>query len=317
MKSEERPHSGWGVILAGGTGQRLASVARKPCGEHVPKQFFDFGHGHTLLDATRRRLAPVVAPDRTAVVVLQEHERFWRPALADHLERNVVVQPRARGTGLGVLLPLAHLAAQDRDAVIVLLPSDHVFDNDTQFHDCVRDAQLAAHLDPRSVILLGVEPTHAESEYGWIVPGRSLGGVSEVAAFVEKPPRAHASELMEDGGLWNSSIVVAHVGALLSLFARVVPKWVEILLHAAEYDDRAMVDAAYEAVDNLDFSHHVLQAAPENLRVQRMPACGWSDVGSPERLASAGWLPTAKAGKGRRARGIVQPARVSGQQRRA
>jgi mannose-1-phosphate guanylyltransferase len=141
------------------------------------------------------------------------------------------------------------------------------------------------------VALLGVDPESADEELGYIVPGRPCSaGIRHVARFVEKPSASTAQSLIAEGALWNVFILTARARALLELIDRSCPGIVAELRHALAqvHDGASAVDrlaAIYERLPELDFSRHVAQPAASSLRVIRAPQCGWSDLGTPKRVA--------------------------------
>src|SRR5689334_21349053 len=115
----------WGVVLAAGKGTRLGSVTRALCGRELPKQFVALTTERTLLQDTVERIAPLIPPERTVVVVSERYAEIARAQLALYPGIEIVVQPSDRGTGPGVMLGLAHVLARDPEADVAVFPSDH------------------------------------------------------------------------------------------------------------------------------------------------------------------------------------------------
>ena len=285
----------WTVVLAAGDGKRLRSVTTRADGTPVPKQFCTFGGRKTLLGATLDRARLISSDQRIVPVVAEAHRPWWTQELADIPGRNVVVQPKNRGTASGILLPLLRVLSLDATATVAILPSDHQVDSDLVLLSSIRDASCCAREEPTSVFLLGIAPEAPDTSYGWIVPTRRSRGVARgVMAFVEKPARSEAVELMRDGASWSSFIMVGTVGAFLHLFATATPALLRAFLDAASRpladDAGEPQDALRELYDRLtpcDFSRDVLQSerTREALRVVPVPHCGWSDLGTPARVA--------------------------------
>lgn len=280
----------WGIVLAAGEGRRLHSLTTDPSGMVIPKQYCSLDGGPSLLRSTLDRAAGFTHPDRVVVVVSADHRCWWDTETRHLPTTNVVVQPCNRGTACGVLLPLYQVALRDDAALVAVLPSDHYVRDEVILLRALRSAVDAVRKERSSVVLLGVEPDGPEVEYGWVSPaiGRE-GGVSRVVVFVEKPDRVFAEQLFTRGALWNSFIFVATAGTLIGLFDRVMPD-VTRTFASALVDDRSSRSPAdlvrlYDHLPDLDFSRDVLQRAPGPLRVVPVPPCGWTDLGSPERVA--------------------------------
>lgn len=279
----------WVVVLAAGDGKRVLSLTRDGQGMSIPKQFWRFDGKRSLLQATLERARGLAAATRIVPVVAAHHRTWWEKQLRQVPRENVVVQPQNRGTAAGILLPLLHVYRSDPEARIVVLPSDHAVGNEEVLTGALKKALQEASHDPQQLILLGITPDHADSEYGWILPREGGNGARPVAAFIEKPDRSTAEILLASGGLWNSFMFCTRARTLLHLFSEAVPEllWMFLEELADPSDDPARsLRGLYELLPVRDFSRHVLQEEASRLRVLSVPPCGWLDVGTPERLRS-------------------------------
>jgi len=294
----------WAIVLAGGEGSRLAETTQRMYGSRLPKQFLSFGQARTFLQTTIDRLDGLVPPHRTVVVVAACHETLAREQLAQYTGIEIVAQPRNVGTGPGVLLPLLHVLARDRHADVALVPSDHDFRVPAKMRRALLVARRAARAGV-NMVLIGARAECAASDLGWIVPKPAplRKAVASIETFVEKPGPDTALRLLERGALWNTMLCVARGQALWQLGRQHLPAQVALLEeyarnlgsgHAAE-----CLREVYERLTPADFSRDLV-AASKGLRVTAMEGAGWSDCGTPERLAAAlgervGTLPAASA----------------------
>jgi mannose-1-phosphate guanylyltransferase len=277
----------WAIVLGAGDGTRLSALTTLR-GVAVPKQYCQLNGGPSLLELAVRRAGRVVPADRVAVVVARAHRAWWEKDLAALPPDNVVVQPANRGTAAGVLLPLANVWARDPDARIAVLPSDHWVANEEVLAERIDAAFEAVERDPESVVLLGIEADAPDTGYGWILSGpEATHGVRTVEAFVEKPDPSTARELFANGAVWNSFLMVASARALWRLYERRLPALADrfAALHADGEPPCAAYDVLYADLAVNDFSRDLLQGAEPDLRLLAVPRCGWSDLGTPERLA--------------------------------
>lgn len=283
----------WALVLAAGEGSRLKALTITPTGAHVPKQFCSLLGGPSLMDEALDRAESVAPRGRVCAIVAAQHRRWWE-RLAERLPvENVIVQPENRGTANGILLALTRIAELDRNARVVLLPSDHHVEDEPRLADSLRRADEHLRSRPDEILLLGIQAGEADPELGYIVPGdRFPQGTFEIAKFVEKPTAPIARQLIENGALWNSFILAATAHALLRLLRQRFPEIVDAMRDVVRRDwhrpDNPIATARlYACLPSLDFSRDVLSTERHpTLRVLAVPECGWSDLGNPTRIAA-------------------------------
>jgi len=283
--------STWAVVLAGGEGSRLRGQTIDGTRIDRPKQFVPLNGRTSLLGATLARAFRLVPRNHVVVVVASAHRPWWTPELRDIHPGNILVQPLNRGTAPALLLATDHILNRDPDATILVLPSDHGVEDELVLSRTLVAALRFVEDRHHRILLVGVTPTHPETEYGWIVPaGRSDGVAYAVRDFVEKPGHDQAVQLMEQGGLWNTFMLAASGAALLDRFVEAAPSFARHYL--SELSRNGSTEAAlsgfYPTLQPRDFSRDLLAASPGSLGVIRLPLCGWTDLGTPRRVAA--WL---------------------------
>ncbi|MGH8308885.1 MAG: sugar phosphate nucleotidyltransferase, partial [Steroidobacteraceae bacterium] len=229
--------------------------------------------------------------ERTCVIVAEQHRRYWRNTLWSVPSGNVIVQPDNRGTANGILLAVLRILENDPLARIVFLPADHYVREERILANILREAATHLTRNPRELLLVGIEPEEADPELGYIEPGTQLvDGTRAVARFIEKPDLALAHSLVREGAVWNSFIFAANGPALLGMLRERMPETVDAMATALARDmragarGRALIEL-YDSLPNVDFSREIVQGAEGALRVITAPACGWSDLGTPKRVA--------------------------------
>jgi len=276
----------WALVLAGGDGTRLQSLTRQLTGAPIPKQYCRILGDRSLLEATLERLAPLVTPARTLAVVNRSHLPLARPQLAALPTGNVLVQPRNRDTGPGILLSLLELSRRDPEATVAMFPSDHDVRDERAFRRHVMEMTAVVARHPRHIVLLGARPDRVETGYGYISPGSRLtgtaGAVFRVRTFHEKPDHERAARIIRRGGLWNSFVMVGRVARLVDLLQGALPD--EVARLAALPADAEALASAYEAMPSWNFSSDFLQRIAKHLVVTRGDHLGWSDWGTPESI---------------------------------
>ena len=285
VSSPSMPRNLWAVLLAGGDGTRLRELTTRIVGDDRPKQFCPIVGGDSLLRQTRSRVDPLFSADRQIFVVSRAHETYYRRELADAENSVVIAQPVNRGTAVGIIFALIRVMQSDPDAVVALFPCDQHYSDDESFRWIVRSAVAGAEQFPESVVIVGAEAEYAETEYGWIEPGRVVSQAQvplcRVNRFWEKPALSQALSLLHAGCLWNTFVTVGNAATLFELLCSEVPEVVLSVTDGLVDEDQAL---AYAGFPRVDFSRDILAHNTNKLLVVRDSVSGWVDLGSPGRV---------------------------------
>ncbi len=270
------------VILSGGSGTRLWPVSRSG----RPKQLIALTEEHTMLQATARRtrdssrFAPpmVVANFAHASQITQQLEEVGLTPGA------LILEPVARNTAPAIALAAQEALASDLEAVLLVMPSDHVVADDEAFAAAI-DAALPVVAGDGWLATFGIAPTGPETGYGYIKHGAAIApGVDRALRFVEKPDRATAQAYLDEGGYsWNGGIFLFRADAYLAALEIHAP---EIAAAAKAAMDGAVRDGPVVHPDRQAFaaspSESIDYAVMEKVeRIAVAPvSMGWSDVGS-------------------------------------
>lgn len=285
----------WALVLAGGEGTRLRALTTQASGTAIPKQYCSLTGRYSFLEETIHRARQVVPSDQVCTIVAHHHRQWWSEQLAGSSAQNVIVQPRNKGTGIGVLYSLLHISCRDPSARVLLLPADHYVRNEALLRKSLRLAMQRVQANPAAPLLLGVEPDHSDPDLGYILPGtRDDSGNQTVTRFLEKPTPTVATEIIGAGGLWNTFIIAGSVQTLVNMFMRryarlVVEMQVLVSQRLLAGSGTALwpaLFALYDRLPDIDFSRDILEGHEQCLRVMSVPACGWNDLGTPARVAA-------------------------------
>ncbi len=269
------------VVLSGGAGTRLWPLSR----ELYPKQLLPLVSEHTMLQDTVRRLngLQVAAP----VVVCNEAHRFLvaeQLRAIDCRAQAIVLEPVGRNTAPAIALAAhAALATGSAEAMLLVLPADHVIGDVPTFHRAVHAAAQAARSG--HLAAFGIVPHTPETGYGYIRRGAQMpGGAWRVARFVEKPERATAEEFIASGEYyWNSGMFLFAARRYLEELTRHAPDIAAVCQQAfasAQHDlDFTRVDAAQFAACRADSIDYAVMEKTADAVVVPLDA-QWSDVGS-------------------------------------
>jgi mannose-1-phosphate guanylyltransferase len=173
-------------------------------------------------------------------------------------------------------------------ATVVLLPADHYYRDEGTITRALRTAGNLAAAETKRAFLLGTDPGGPDSELGYILPAEKIvGKPARLIGFTEKPPTQYAQELLRLGALWNLSILVGSVGALLKLFDEDYAGTVAAMREALESEATGVprsIERFYGSISRVDFSRDVLEVQAAHLQVLKVPNCGWTDLGTPKRV---------------------------------
>ena len=288
------------VILSGGSGTRLWPLSR----ELYPKQLLPLVGERTMLQETVHRLSGLDAAQ--PIVVCNDSHRFL---VAEQLRQlsvspqAIILEPAGRNTAPAIALAALKAAPE---ALLLVLPADHVIRDVGAFHGAVRTALPAA--ESGKLATFGIVPTAAETCYGYIRRHQGEGeapGVFPIAEFIEKPDAARAAQFLQSGGYyWNSGMFLFKAGRYVQELERHAPdiaRSARAALAASQPDlDFIRVDkATFEACRSDSIDYAVMEKTRDAVVVPL--SAGWSDVGSWSALHEA--LPS--DGQGNVARGDV------------
>ena len=254
------------VILAGGSGTRFWPLSRAA----KPKQFLALATSRTLIAETFARVEPLCPAAQTWVVCGPSHAAAVRAALPSLPERHLVVEKVARNTAPAIGLAALQVLAEDPDATLVVLPSDHHIARPDAFRTALEAAERASQNG--DLVTIGIRPTRPETGYGYLRRGRArAGGSFAVDAFVEKPDAATAARYLADPAYsWNAGIFVFRADALLDALHRHLPQV------------RSGLGGDFAKLPSISIDYGVME--PESQTTRRIALVpgdfGWSDVGS-------------------------------------
>jgi len=284
----------WGVILAGGEGTRLQGFVREQLGTAIPKQFCAFVGRRSMLERTVRRARLLIPSERLVVIGTAHHNSYMYRHIGAPLPGTVLFQPINRDTAPGIVLPLIHILRRDPQAVVAIQPSDHFILPGRRFMRAIEAAAefVVDHSIDRP-ILLAVKPGWADPEYGWIEPGKFVEEdrrktIRQIDCFIEKPPPDQAEQLMNEGWLWNTMVIVARARVLMDLVWKHVPdmayRFALLQRFLGGPREQEFIKETYQAIPDINFSTSVLANKDVRSLVLPVQDIYWSDWGTKERI---------------------------------
>ncbi|WP_263350263.1 mannose-1-phosphate guanylyltransferase [Acidicapsa acidisoli] len=278
------------VILAGGSGTRFWPRSRRA----RAKQVLALDGDRSMLQQTVERLSPIAAPGQFWVITNELLSAEIEAQLPGVPRTQIVEEPVARNTAPACGLAAFLVEKSNPDAVIGVFPSDHVIGDEPRFLKMIeRGVQLAASGDV--MVVLGIEPTRAETGYGYIETGDDGPNESlHVRRFTEKPSRNRAEEFVAAGNyFWNSGMFLWSARTLAKAVREHLPETAPLLEEIASAFGTERFDAVfgelYPQCENISVDYAILEPrsakGEHHSRLYCLPAeFGWNDLGSWESL---------------------------------
>ncbi len=269
------------VIMAGGKGERFWPKSRTGC----PKQFLSLtADGETMIQKTVSRLKPLVAQEDIYIVTNAAYMDLIAEQLPGLPQENVIAEPCARNTAPCIGLAAEIIRKKYGEAVMFVLPSDHLIHAEEMYIDTLRKAAKAAE-DGENLVTLGITPTYPETGYGYIkfVKGSGKDGVYDVECFVEKPDLPTAQVYLNSGEyLWNSGMFIWKASSILANIKRYMPDLYEGLQPiAAAYGTEDFEEVLNENFRTLPAESIDFGIMEKTQNIYTIPGnFGWDDVGS-------------------------------------
>lgn len=269
------------LIMAGGRGERFWPKSRK----NMPKQFLSLtDDGKTMIQLTVERISSVVDMEDIYIATNKDYKELVRSQLPGIPEKNILCEPVGRNTAPCIGLGAVHMAKKYDDAIMLVLPSDHLIKFNKMFLSVLKDSCDVAEKD-RNLVTIGITPAYAETGYGYIKFDSHVmeGRAYKVDRFVEKPSLEVAKEYLEtEEYLWNSGMFVWKLSSILYNLERFMPETfaglrrIQASIGTSEEEDVLRKEFAQFQSQSIDYG--IMEKA-EN--IYTVPGTfGWDDVGS-------------------------------------
>ncbi|GEQ20895.1 mannose-1-phosphate guanylyltransferase [Clostridium butyricum] len=271
------------LIMAGGKGTRFWPLST----EKKPKQFLNLIGEETMIQMTVNRIKPIIPIERIFVCTGEMYVDLVKEQLSELPERNIIVEPEGRNTAPCIALSALVIQRYFKDSNMIVLPSDHLINDEDEFRSIVGAADDFISENDKAIITLGMNPTRAETGYGYIkytdsVEKSNGHRVIKVDKFVEKPNEEKAKEYLRDGSyLWNGGMFVWSISNIINQIKKYSPQTYEAIHEiddVEEYRLQELINEKYEKTEAISIDYAVLEKAEE---IYVIPSnIGWDDIGS-------------------------------------
>ncbi len=268
------------IILSGGAGTRLWPLS---WGDH-PKQFLSLISDKTMIQETLLRLAGLETGN--PIISCGEDHRFLVAQQIGEITNKkpvILLEPMAKNTAPAIAAACCAAMKQDKDAVVVVLPSDHVIADVKAFQNAVMIA--AKEAEKGSLVTFGIVPTFPSTGYGYVkASGEEVDGALTLEKFVEKPCLEKAEEYLASGEYsWNSGMFVFKAASFIDELKKYKPEMAALSIEAFEKasDDKDFIRLnkdAFAKIEGDSIDYAVMEKTTKG-KVVKLNA-GWDDVGS-------------------------------------
>jgi mannose-1-phosphate guanylyltransferase len=271
------------VILAGGKGERFWPLSRA---QH-PKQLLKINSQRSLLEETLERIKEFIPLTRSLLVSGAEFKEGIIQTIPQLKPENLLIEPEGKNTCLAIGLAAACLKKKDPEAVMVVLPSDHLIEPREKLLHVLEIGTTVAQ-QGEYLITLGIPPTRPETGYGYIEIGEQFStqdgiNIFKIKQFKEKPSRTIAQQYYLDRQhLWNSGMFIWTARVILSAIKRCLPalyRNLELFYpHIGTSQETEELKKLYASAENISIDFAVLEKAENVLTIKT--DLHWDDVGS-------------------------------------
>ncbi len=281
------------VIMAGGSGTRFWPQSRNL----MPKQLLNLVGNSSMIQLTFSRISPLAEENNRWVVTNQQQAEQTQKQLPGLNSSNLIVEPFARNTTACIGLAALQLLKQDDDATMLVVPADHIIQDQESFCENINSGFKYVENNPKAILLFGIPPTYPSTGYGYIEKNglnsdsenENGADVYHVTSFHEKPEKEKAIQFLEsDQYYWNSGIFIWKAKQILKLIKELEPAIGEGLQNIQDSwgktDKQAVLEAEFKKMKSISIDHAVLEKSRDLCKM--IPAqFDWDDLGTWQSLA--------------------------------
>ena len=269
------------LLMAGGRGERFWPASRM----NLPKQFLSLtGDGKTMIQMTVERIRNVVATEDIYIATNKNYWNLIREQLPDIPEENILCEPVGRNTAPCIGFGAVHIAQKYGDALMLVLPSDHLIKYTSIFCQTIDDACSVAEKEDK-LVTIGITPDEPETGYGYIkfIPNQMIGRAFAVERFVEKPDLETAKNyLASHEYLWNSGMFIWKTSTVLESLKHYLPDLSagleRIRMSLGSPEEEEVLQREFYGFKSVSIDYGVMEKASNIYCLAGN--FGWDDVGS-------------------------------------
>ncbi len=268
------------VIMAGGVGSRFWPRSK----EKKPKQLIRILGDNTMIQDTVRRLDGLVDAKNIFVITNKVQKLRVKEQLPSIPEENIIDEPFGKNTAACIGLASVLIKKKSKDAVTIILPSDHLIKDDDEYRKCLSSATNFAY-QSRGLVTIGITPTRPETGYGYIQFDEKEvdKNIYKVLTFAEKPNLSTARQFLESGDfLWNSGIFIWRADTILDEIKKYLPdlheglETIEQFIGTSNFEKQLV--QVYGQLKNISIDYGIMEKS--QIVFLTKADFYWNDVGS-------------------------------------
>lgn len=268
------------AIMAGGVGSRFWPSSR----ENMPKQFLDIlGIGKSLIQLTCERFENIIPTENILVLTNKAYVGLVKEHLPQVPEGNIIAEPSRNNTAPCNALLALKIIEKNKDATLVVVPSDHVILKEQEFLNRITEAVSFAS-SSNKLVTLTIEPTRPDTGYGYVELGeKAEGNIRKVVQFKEKPKLETAKEYLASGNFaWNAGIFIWSAKTIIDSFNSNAKNIIDVLSEDLSKlntpDEQDYIDRVYPNTESISIDYAILERTDQ---LYTIPSdIGWSDLGT-------------------------------------
>jgi len=268
----------YAVIMAGGIGSRFWPMSTS----EFPKQFHDMlGVGKSLLQLTFDRFEKLIPTENILISTNKKYKELVLEQLPTVTEQQLLLEPTMRNTAPCILYAASKIHAANKEAVMVVAPSDHWIDDEDAFLTNI-ETSFKESSTKDILMTLGIKPSNPNTGYGYIQYAGD-DTIKNVLNFTEKPNLEKAKEFIQQGNyLWNAGIFIWSTQSVLKSFAQSLPAMKELFTLGNQVwntdKETTFIDANYGEATSISIDFGIMEKAT-NVKVLPVDF-GWNDLGT-------------------------------------
>tara|TARA_R110001592_G_scaffold13718_12_gene62744 strand:- start:3040 stop:4116 length:1077 start_codon:yes stop_codon:yes gene_type:complete len=269
----------YAVIMAGGVGSRFWPIST----QEYPKQFHDIlGTGKSLLQQTFDRIQHLIPSKNILIATNARYNELVLEQLPKVKQQQVLLEPAMRNTAPCILWSALKIYHQNPDAVLLIAPSDHWIENETEFLKNI-ETSFKACAENDILMTLGIQPNSPNTGYGYIQFEETDAEIKKVKQFTEKPDLETATTFLNSGDyLWNAGIFVWSAKSIIAAFEKYLPEMMHLFNQNPQIWNTDLetdfINKNYERAENISIDFGIMERANN---VQILPVdFGWNDLGT-------------------------------------